>query len=1073
MRRLIFIMMAVLACTFGLSAQLRTFSGTVLDATNNEPLIGVTVAPIGGGQAVATDVDGNFTLKVPQGVTKAKFTYVGYNPATVDLRSDMKVYLQSTDAMLDEMVVVAYGTASKESLTGSVAVVNEKEIEKRPVSSVTQALEGMSPGVQVNGSTGTPGSSPSILIRGINSVTQGTGPLYVVDGVIYTGSISDINPNDVENISVLKDAASCALYGAKGANGVVMITTKRAKGSGKCDITLKIRQGVYQRGLPQYERLGYNQWNESMLAAISNGNYAATLGSDTPYTREEAFNVALKDYFSTAGVLNLYNVFDEEGKHNISGTGKGVFDNTGHIIAEMMPGYDDLDWWDAISRNGYRQEYNVSGTAATEKFNIFGSLGYLNEQGYIYNNSFERWNARLRSEFQPVKFLKFGLAAGVSVSDSDNAQFSSSNLSSTSNPFSTQTTAPGLPYYEHDWQTGQKIYNNGVPVWNTMAGYPTFVSNRGYILRANSDKTNKLAIDANTFGTVYLPYGFEFTLRASMNRYRSENKEYSSPIIGSAKDFGRLSDTFYHAYTYDFQQMINWSKEYGLHHIDVMFNHENYNKYYDYSYMKNRDQLFPDMLYINNFTSNEVTNASAYQYRTESWMGRARYNYNQQYFLELSLNRDGSSRFSKEKRWGTFWSVGASWILTKEKFMQDLNWLDFLKLRMSYGTAGNDGTDSHYPYWNLWDLNKYTLGGDPSIFPGDEVANPDIHWEATATLDAALEANLFNNRLNLSVGYFLRRNNDLIYSVSLAPSTGTSQSGAYRKMYQNIGDMHNWGWEIAIGGTLLRTKDWTWDMSVDATFIKNKIDKLPAGNQWTTNHALIEGKSRYEWYMPKWAGVDMLTGRSLYEINPCHKFDKEVFDNNGNSIGWEFDQSKWNTNLENAEGADALVKIGDKYYTTSTSYASNEFCGTSLPTVYGSFGTNLRWRDISLGMLFTYTLGGKTLDSTYASLLSPSAGSALHKDVLNSWTSDMAEGIDENSPNRINPNINPELNTTYTSDSNRAGTSRFLTSNDCLIFKNLNINYDLPKNWMKAISLKGMSIGFSVDNLFIATKRKG
>ncbi|MDE5875084.1 MAG: TonB-dependent receptor, partial [Muribaculaceae bacterium] len=508
--------------------------------------------------------------------------------------------------------------------------------------------------------------------------------------------------------------------------------------------------------------------------------------------------------------MKLYNVFDENGFHNIAGSGKGVFENTGHIIAEMMPGYDDLDWWDAVSRNGYRQEYNVSGTAATDKFNIFASLGYLNEQGYIYNNSFERWNARLRSEFQPVKFLKFGLSAGVSVTDKENAQFSSSNLSSTSNPFSTQTTAPGLPYYEHDWQTGQKIYENGEPVWNTMPGYSTFVSNRGYILRANSDTTNKLAIDANTFGTVYLPYGFEFTLKASMNRYRSENKEYSSPIIGSAKDFGRLTDTFYHSYTYDFQEMINWSKEYGLHHVDVMLNHENYSDYYDYSYMKNRDQLFPDMMYINNFISNEATVAVATRYRTESFMGRARYNYNQQYFLELSLNRDGSSRFHPDKRWGTFWSVGASWILTKEKFMQDLTWLDFLKYRMSYGTAGNDNTDGNYPYWNLWNLNKYTLNGNPSIFPDDVVANPDLHWEATATLDLALEGNLFNNRLNFSVGYFLRRNKDLIYEVDLAPSTGTSTDGGYRTMFKNIGDMHNWGWEIAIGGTLLRTKDWTW-----------------------------------------------------------------------------------------------------------------------------------------------------------------------------------------------------------------------------------------------------------------------
>lgn len=322
------------------------------------------------------------------------------------------------------------------------------------------------------------------------------------------------------------------------------------------------------------------------------------------------------------------------------------------------------------------------------------------------------------------------------------------------------------------------------------------------------------------------------------------------------------------------------------------------------------------------------------------------------------------------------------------------------------------------------------------------------------------------------MGYFLRTNSDLIYTVSQAPSNGTTGEGGLKAIIQNIGDMHNFGWEIAVGGTIVRTKDWEWNLNADATFIKNKITKLPAGNLYNTPRALIEGKSRYEWYMPKWAGTDMLTGRSLYEINPCHKFESERFDANGNSLGYVFDQAKWDSNLKNAEATNDLVKIGDRYYTTNVSYASNEFCGTSLPTVYGSFGTNLRWKDLSIGMLFTYTLGGKTLDSTYTTLMSVSAGGAFHKDIADSWTTDMAQGIGENSPERINPNINPEINQYY-SNQNNSSSSRWLTSNNSLVFKNLNVNYDLPKSWMQAIKLKGMSLGMSVDNLFIATKRKG
>lgn len=1066
MRKLITFLVVLMVGSICATAQVKSVSGTVLDAANHEPLIGATVMPVGGGQGVATDADGNFTLRVPQNVSKAKVSYVGYTSVTVDLRNDMIVYLESASAQLDDVVVVAYGTASKESLTGSVAIVNDKEIEKRPVSSVTQALEGMAPGVQVNGSTSTPGDSPSILIRGINSVNGTTSPLYVVDGVIWNGGINDLNPNDVENISVLKDAASCALYGSKGANGVVLITTKRAKNVGRVDVTLKVRQGMYQRGLPQYERLGYDQWNETMLTALANGRYSAAYGGKSPLTREEAFEGALKTYFSDAGVLNLY-----KGQKSINGGGADVFDANGKVIAEMMPGYTDLDWWDAISRNGYRQEYSVSASGATEKFNLFSSLSYLDEKGYILKTDFQRWTGRLRGEYQPVKYLKLGFNLGATGQNSDQKQFSSSSLSSTSNPFAYQTTAPGLPYYEHDWETGAIKYDeSGNPIWNTMKGYPAFASNKGYILRANDADMEYLAVDANAFATIVLPYGFDLTVRGSMNRWREEDSEYNSPLIGSAQGFGRLKKYFYSQKVHTFQQTLTWSHEYGKNHIDAMLNHENYNRYYHYTYLSNRDEVFPDMYYINNFVNNENTGAYAYRYRTESYMGRARYNWNQQYFLEASVTRDGSSRFAKDSRWGTFWSVGASWILTKEKFMENLSWVDFLKARLSYGTAGNDytsvgGSTTYYPYWDTWYMSSNPMNGMANLFP-DVIGNPNLHWESTETLDAALEGNLLNNRLNFSVGYFLRTNADLIYAVRQAPSTGTSSDGYYNEIIQNVGNMHNYGWEIALGGDIIRNGNVVWSAHADATFIKNKITKLPTGNQWTTTHALIEGRSRYEWYMPKWAGVDMLTGRSLYEVNPdSHKW--EVMNDKG---VYEFSQDAFDSNIKN--GGSDIVKIGDKYYTTNTSYASNEFCGTSLPTVYGSFGTNLSWKGLSVGLLFTYSLGGKTLDSTYVTLMSTSAGGAIHKDALNSWTTDMAAGIEENGANRINPNINPELNTNF-STQNNATSSRWLTSSDYLTLKNINVSYDLPKKWVNPLKLRGINLGVSIDNVFIATKRKG
>ncbi len=1063
MKKLFFILMAVLACVAGAWAQGRTIQGVVLDASDNEPIMGASVLVKGTRLGTSTDIDGKFSINLTEKATTLMVSYVGMATVEVPITPGvMEIKLKSVSQNLDEVVVIAYGTASKESLTGSVAVVNEKEIEKRPVTSVTSALEGMAPGVQVNGSTGTPGSSPSILIRGINTVNGTTSPLYVVDGVVWSGNYNDINPNDVENISVLKDAASCALYGAKGANGVVLITTKRSKQMGRVEVTAKVRQGIYQRALPEYRRLGYNRWNEAMLKAITNGKVSS---NPDMYTRESAMKETIGNFFSEAGVLNLY------GTGEISGTGEKVFDANGNVILNPLDSYSDTDWWDAISRNGHRQEYNVSATGASEKYNFYGSVGYVKENGYLLKTDFERLNARLNGEFKPISFLKLGMGLSTAQINSNQPQFDSDNLSSTSNAMSYQNTAPGLPYYAHNWETGEILRDeDGNPIWNTMDGYSAFTSNKGYILRANDEQYERLAVDGNAFATIYLPYAFELTIRGVMNRYRREDTSYDSPVIGSAQGFGRLTKYFYNQKTTNFQQYLNWAHNYGAHHVDAMLNHESYTRDYEYSYVKNRNELFPGSLYLSNFTENEGTGAYAYRYRTESYMARARYNYNSQYFLEASLSRDGSSKFGKDHRWGTFWSVGASWIINKEKFLQDVDWMNQLKLRAAYGTAGNDYTSNYYPTYDLWSKYDHTLDGNASVFPST-LGNPLIQWESTNTLDVALEGYFFNSRLNATVGFFSRVNADLLYNVTQAPSNGINGSGAAMTQWQNIGNMRNTGWEIMISGDIIRTKELSWSAHADASFIKNKITKLPAGNQWNSPRALIEGKSRYEFYTYKWAGTDMLTGKSLYEINPTsHDFETEVLDAQGFGTGvWEYDQSKWESRLENA--GDELVEINGKYYTTSTSFASKEFCGTSLPTVYGSFGTNLTWKGLSIGALFTYSIGGYTLDTVYAGMLSPRAGSSIHEDaVKDSWTPDMANGITD--ANRIRTDIRPEINT-ITCTNNNASSSRFLVSSSYLAFKNLNVSYNLPKKWVAPLNLRGLSAGLSIDNVKLFTKRDG
>ena len=1043
-----------MACSWSLSAQTRTYHGTVLDAANDEPLIGATVMPIGGGQGVATDADGKFTLTVPAKVKTVKVTYVGYKEQSVSLQNNMTVYLQSTSTSLDDVVVVAYGTANKESLTGSVAVVGSKEIEDRPVTSVTTALEGNAPGVQVNNSTGYPGSAPSIRIRGFNSINGSNDPLYVVDGVVYNGTIADLNPADVESISVLKDAASSALYGNRGANGVILITTKKAKNVGKVDVSLQIRQGMYNRALPFYNTLGADKWMETSLMAYGNG----LVSSGAYPTEEAAFADARKSFIEGYALKNIYDKADDQ-----------LFDGNNRLVASMLPGYaDDRDWWDAISQNGHRQEYNINAAGATEKFNIFASVGYVKENGYVIKSDFERFSGRLNANFNPTSYLRFGVNLNASHQVSQLSQADGDNLNVTNNPFNVIYKSPIFPVHMHNADGSMMLDDNGDPVYS-IEKY-----NRGdnvaWSMRLDDSKFTSTVADGSIFGTVVLPYGFEATVRGSIYRRQYSGKDYSNNVVGSQVNVGGLDETFYVQGTHTFMQQLNWAHDYGMHHVDVLLDHENYQYSYNDSFIRKAGQILPGIIALSNFDDTSYTSEGITKCRTESYLGRARYNYDQKYFGEVSVRRDGTSRLAPDYRWGTFWSVGASWIITKEKFMHGIDWVNYLKLRAAYGSVGNDASAGSYAYWALYGLGQ--LDQNKVLFP-TQLAASKLKWEATSTFDIALEGSLFDDRFNFSIGYFNKRNTDLMFSVVQALSAGSvgavGSLGYNPSIQENIGTMENTGWELQFGVDIIRNADIKWSFNVDGTFLKNKIVKLPGGHD-LASQTLFLGKSRYEHYRYKWAGVDQLTGQSLYEMAPDSP-DYTVYDDVTGEAS--YDTAAWERNLNNARADGSLVEINGKYYTTKTSYAKRVLCGTALPTLYGSFGTNFSWKGINVGLLFTYSLGGKTYDSNYASLMSIGTDNpqAIHNDILNAWTG-APEGMTEDSPNRIDPNGVPQLNSQL-SQFNNAGSSRFLTSSDYLTFKNLNVSYDFPSKWVRAMKMQNLNIGVSIDNLFIVAARKG
>ncbi len=1031
----IFILLTCFWISMGLvMAQHRQVTGTVISAEDGEPIVGASVMVKGTQLGTVTDIDGKFSiLRVPESAKTLQVSFIGMESQEVAIKpGEIRVALQLNTELLDEVVMVAYGTAKKSSLTGAVSSVNSEAIERTISTTVTAALEGSAPGVQVNNTYGEPGSAPEIRIRGFGSVNGGNDPLYVVDGVPFDGNIADLNSNDIESMTILKDAASAALYGNRAANGVVLITTKRAANNQKPTVTLTTNHGAYTRGIKEYARLGADQWMEAQWTGMK--NYAMSLSS-LGYSESDAAAYATSHLIGDLVKRNIYDAADD-----------ALFDSSGNLIASILPGYTDLDWEDELEQTGYRQEYGMSFATSGDKYNVYASLGYLNEKGYIINTGFERYSGRVNTTFNPTSWFKAGInVAATSQTQNYNSVAYSSYYA---NPFyAIRYTAPVYPIYLHNSDGSYVLDENGDRVYDTTSSY---LDNRHIIFERLNDveKNERLTAEANAFVTFVLPYGFDVTVKGAKNYTSRRRSKYDNPEIGDgASNNGRLSNYDYRFSTTNFQQQLNWTHDYGLHHVDALLAHESYKYGYSVVYGMNTSMSVEGNTTMGNFTTNSYYSGYEDEDATESYLARARYNYDNRYFFEASFRRDGSSRFHPDNRWGNFFSVGGAWDISREKFMEDVNWVDFLKLRLSYGEVGNNDVSSYYAYQALYYLDKN--GGDGALVK-QSLSADDIKWETSRTVDVAVEGRLFN-RLDFSIGYFDKRSDDLLFEVPLPSSAGSYIWGstAYMTQLQNIGSVSNRGWELSFNVDILKKKDWKWDFGIDATFLKNKIIALPDGEDIANGsyRRFSEGHSIYEFYLYHFVGVDQMTGNSLYTIDP--------------------DQ------VDAASAAGALVTINGTNYTTDTTYGLRDWAGSALPKVYGSFHTGVTWKDLTLNVLMTYSLGGKVYDSGYRSLMATSASSAsaLHEDILKSW-SGVPDGMTETSANRIDPDGIPVIDhnlSTY----NNAHSDRWLTSASYLVMKNITLSYRLPRNLTRSWGMQDIVLNAGVENAFTLTARQG
>ena len=906
-----------------------------------------------------------------------------------------------------------------------------------------------------NSTYGQPGEEPSIRIRGFGTVNGSATPLYVLDGVPFGGNISDLNSNDIESITVLKDAASCALYGNRASNGVILITTKRGKGE-KMAFNLKVNQGTYSRGIKEYKVLNAKEFMETSWLNLRNSRISA--GDD----QATANAYASKNLINDELYLNIYNKADDQ-----------LFDANGKLVsdAQILDGYaDDLDWYDNAIRDGYRQEYNFSGSQASAKSDYYFSVGYLNEKGYVTNSDFDRLTGRAAMNFHPKKWLNTGFTISGSHQKS-NITNGNSSASYTNAFMFCRDIAPIYPVHLHNadgsYQLdsfGNKQYDSGS--YTDENGNPVLTRNQyqdRHVIwenELNENKSFRNTLQSSAYMDLKFLNDFTFTVKGELNVRNNENRTYNSALIGDGKgNNGRTKRTIYRYKNYTFQQQLNWNHTFGNHTVGVLLGHENYSYFYDYTYIYKTNQTFAGQDNLDNFTN--LTNGSGYsnRYRTESYLGRIRYDYQEKYNVEASFRRDGSSRFAKESRWGNFGSIGASWVVTKEDFMKPISWVNNLKLRADYGLVGNDAGASYYSYMALYASNQNHNKGAYYL---SQLANTKLKWETGASFGIGVDARLFN-RWNISAEYFDKRNKDLLFDVYLPLSAGaTSSSSAEATITENMGTISNRGFEINTDVDIFKNKDWTVNFSANASFIKNKIVELPEQDKdgiISGIYKIAEGKSRYEFFTYTYVGVDQMTGNSLYKAN-LENYHVTTAD--GQTVG-------------NADGNDIskyVTQIGNEYYVNNTSYALKEYHGSAIPKVYGSFAPSVRYKDLSLSLMFTYSIGGKVYDAVYSSLMSTGTSpSNYHKDILKSW-SEIPSGMTEDSQDRIWYGGIPQINSSMTS-TNNATSSRWLTDASYLVLKNINMSYSLPKAWVNALTLESIRLNLSCENAFTCTKRRG
>lgn len=931
-------------------------SGVVKDAMG-EPIIGASVIEKGAAaNGTITNIDGEFSLTVGSG-KELQVSYIGYIPQTILLKPGVSFYnvlMREDTKTLDEVVVVGYSTQKRESLTGSMQTLKSDKLQDITSPSVENMLNGKAPGVYVAPGSGQPGQAGTIVIRGKSTVNGSTDPLWVIDGVIVGSEPGALNPADIDNMTILKDAASTAIYGSQGANGVVVVTTKNAKAekmsvnvSAKVGITnlvkgkLEVMNGAelydYYKSFSNAEQINFSRWNED----LRNSNYS---------------------------------------------------------------------WWDLASQTGFAQDYNISLTGGNEKLKSFLSLGYYDESGAVKGYKYQRYNFRYKTDYKIADWLTVKPSISGSRNDISDKQYSVGAMYSNmpwDSPYDKEGNIVG--HYSNTWvnsNTTNYIYDLQWDHSNTTA----------YEFMGNFDFDVKF--------TNWLTF-------SSVNNYRwsgQSDSSYTDPRSSSGEGVnGRLyeyQDNIVRRYT---NQMLRFNKMFGKHSVSALAAYE-FNDFRKKTIKAYGTGIVPGFEVLDVASIPENVGGAITEWAVQSLLFNANYAYDNKYLAQVSFRRDGASNFGDNAKYGNFFSVSAGWNINKEAFC-DVEWLNVLKLRASYGSVGNRPT-SLYPQYNLYGISS---GNSYNGVPGaliSQVGNQDLTWEKTYTTGVGLDVTAFE-RYRLTFDFYDKNTSNLLYNVPISGLTGITG------LWQNVGKVNNRGVELTLGADIIKTKDWFWSVDANLGLNRNEVKELygekaqmivgdGTGIAGSASKLLKPGLDSDTWYIREWAGVNPENGAPM-----------------------------WYKTVKNADGTTS------REATSAYAEADEVACGAYSPDFYGGFSTNLSWKNLSLDAVFGYSVGG--LIYNYSRLEYDSDGAYTDRNqmkLIDGWNRWEKPGDIATHPVATHNNK---------SNSNKAS-SRFLEDGDYLKLRSVTLSYNLqlPKYF-----IQNMRVFVTGENLFCLTGYSG